>query len=84
MHPVSIFSSFLHLLSTCVTPLSTFSISVTLYRLLEIPGNLELRKRRGVARLAFNDIGIAGLVGDVDVGYACDAAKNGVVYAGHP
>ena len=38
-------------------------------RLLGTPSNLELRKRRGMARLAFNDVGLAGLVGDVDVGH---------------
>jgi len=56
------FSSFFYLLSTCVTSLSMFSILVTLYGLLGIPGNLELRKRRGVARLAFNDVILVGLM----------------------
>ena len=39
-------------------------------RVVGTPGNLELRKRRGVTRLAFNDVDLAGLVGDVDVGHA--------------
>ena len=66
-------------------PLSTFSIPVMLHRLLGTPGKLELRnvERRSVTRLAFNDVGLAGLVGDVDTGHARDAAKNGVVCAGH-
>ena len=68
----------------CVVPLSTFSIPVTLHGLLVTPGNLELRiERRGVARLAFNDVGLAGLVGDVDAGHAADAARNGAVCTGH-
>jgi len=43
------------------------------------PGNLELRnvERRGMARLAFNDVSFVGLVGDVD------AARNGTVCASH-
>jgi len=36
-----------------------------------------------VARLAFNDVGLAGLVGDVDAGHARDATKNSSVYASH-
>ena len=44
-----------------------------LHELLETPGNLGLRKRRGMARLAFNDVGLAGLVGDVDADHARDA-----------
>jgi len=76
------FSSFFHLLSTCVMTLSMFSIPVTLHGLLGTPSNLELRKRRGVVRLAFNDVGLAGLVGDVDVNHVRDAARNGAVCAG--
>ena len=67
----------LHLLN------ATFSTLITLHGLLGTPGNLELRKRRGVARLAFNDVSLAGLVGDVDAGHDRDTVKNGVVYAGH-
>ena len=65
--------------------MSTFSISVILHGLLGNPDNLELRnvERRGVARLAFNDVGLAGLVGDVDVDHARDAARNGAVCVGH-
>jgi len=37
-----------------------------------------------MARLAFIDVGLAGLVGDVDAGHAGDAARNGVVCIGHP
>ena len=53
--------------------LSTFSIPVTLHGLLGTPGNLELRnlERRDTARLAFIIIGLAGLVGDIDVGHIC-------------
>ena len=74
------FFIFFHLLSTCATPLSIFSISVMLHGLLGTPSNLELRnvEKWGVARLAFNDIGLAGLVGDVDAGHARDATKNGL------
>ena len=43
--------------------------------LLGTPSNLELRKRRGVVRLAFNDIGLTGLVGDVDVDHAATQPK---------
>ena len=54
-----------------------------LHELLETPGNLGLRKIRGMARLAFNDFGLAGLMGDVDANHACDTAGNGAVYLGH-
>jgi len=79
------FSIFLNLLSTCASPLSTFSIPVTIHELLGIPNNLELRnvERRGVARLAFNDVGLAGLVENVDRGHARDATRNGSVCADH-
>jgi len=60
------YSSSLHLLLTCASSLLTFSISVTLCGLLGTLDNLELRKKKGVSRLAFNDVGLAGLVGDVD------------------
>ena len=73
------FSSFLHLLSIYAMP----SISVTVHGSLGTTGNLELRKRRGVARLAFNNVGLAGLMGDVDAGHARDAARNDVVCIGH-
>ena len=63
------YSSFLSLLSTCMSPLSTFGILVTLYELLGTPGNLELRKRKGVAGLTFNNVGHAGQMRDIDVGY---------------
>ena len=63
--------------------LSTFNIPVMLHGLLGTLGNLELRKRRDVARLAFNDVGLASLVGDVDAGHAHDAARNDVVCVGH-
>jgi len=66
-----------------MTPLSTFSIPVMLHGLSGAPSNLELRKKRGVARLAFNDIGLAGLMGDVDAGYARDVARNSPVCTGH-
>jgi len=66
----------------CATPLLTFSISITLHGLLATPGNLELRnvERRGVIKLAFNDV---GLVGDGDAGHTRDATKNGSVCASH-
>ena len=69
----------------CVTPLSTFSIPVMPHGLLRIPDNMELRniEKRGVARLAFNDVGITGFVGDVDTGHTRNIARNGVVCAGH-
>ena len=70
-------SSFLHLLSTCVSLLSTFDISVTLHGLLGTPGNLELRKTKGEAKSAFNNVGLVGLVGDVDAGLTYDAVRNG-------
>ena len=46
----------------------TFSIPVTLHGLLGTLDNLDLRnlERRGTVRLAFNIVGLAGLVGDVD------------------
>ena len=52
--------------------MSIFSIPVMFHGLLGAPGNLKLRnlERRGTARLAFIFVGLAGLVGDVDVGYA--------------
>jgi len=71
------------MLSTCATPLLTFNIPIMLHGLLGTPGNLELRKRRGVARLTFNDAGLAGLMGDVDAGHAHDVARNSPVCAGH-
>jgi len=37
-----------------------------LHGLLRTPGNLELRKRKGVSRLTLNDVSLAGLVGDVE------------------
>ena len=64
-------------------PLSMFSIPVMFHGLLGTPDNLELRKRRGVARLAFNDVGLTGLVGDVDADHARDTARNGAICAGH-
>jgi len=63
-------------LSTCASPLSTFGIPITLHGLLGTPGNLELRKRKGKAKLAFNDIGLTGLMGDIDAGLARDVAGN--------
>jgi len=36
-----------------------------------------------VTKLAFNDIGLAGLVGDVTAGLARDATKNDALCAGH-
>ena len=54
-----------------------------LYRLLGIPGNLELRMRKGVVGLTFNNVGLAGLVGDIDAGLARDAANNDALCAGH-
>ena len=50
----------------CVSPLSTFGILFTLQGLLGTPDNLELRKRKDVARLAYNDVGLTSLMGDVD------------------
>ena len=66
-----------------MSPLSTFGIPVTLHRLLGSPDNLELRKRKGMVRLTFNDIGLAGHVGDVDAGHARVATRNGAVCVGH-
>ena len=60
----------------------TFGIPVMLYGLLETSGNLEVRKRKGVAGLTFNNVGLAGLVGDVDAGLTCDAASNDALCAG--
>jgi len=76
------YSSFLRLLSTSTSPLSTFDIPVTLYGLLETPGNLELRKRKGVAGLTFHNVGLAGLMGDIDTDLARDAARNNALCAG--
>ena len=75
------FSSFFHLLLMCATPLSTFSILVKSHGLLGTPSSLELKnvERRSMARLAFNDVGLADLVGDVDAGQAADSARNGTV-----
>ena len=67
----------------CASPLSTFAILVTFHWLLGTPGNLELRKRKGVARLTFNNVGLAGLVRDVDVGLTCDAASNDALCTGY-
>jgi len=39
---------------------------------------------RGMTRLAFIIVGLAGLVGDVEAAYVGDAAKNDTVCAGHP
>jgi len=58
----------------CASALSTFDIPVTLYGLLGTPGNLELRKRKGIAGLTVNNVGLTGLVRDVDVGFTCDIA----------
>jgi len=74
------FSSFFHMLLMCAMPLSTFNILVTLHGLLGTPGNLGLRKKRGMTRFAFNDVGFADPVRDVDADHA---TKNGVVCAGH-
>ena len=59
--------------------------SGTLHGLMGTLGNLELRnvESRGVARLAFDDLGLAGLMGDVDVGHTSDVTKNGSVCANH-
>ena len=38
---------------------------------------------RGVIRLAFNDVGFAGHVGDVDAGHTCDAARNNHICTDH-
>ena len=67
----------------CVSPLSMFGLSVTLHGLLDTSGNLELRKRKGVAKSAFNDVGLAGLMGEVDAGLTCDAASNDALCVGH-
>jgi len=48
-----------------------FGIPIMLYRLLGSPGNLKLRKRKGVAKLAFDDVGLTGLMGDVDADLTC-------------
>jgi len=53
-----------------VTPLSILSIPVTHHGSLGTPGNLELRKRRSMASLAFNNVGLVGLMEDVDAGHA--------------
>jgi len=62
-----------------------FSILVTSHGLLGDPGNLELKnvERRGMARLTFNNVGLEGLLGDVDAGHAHDAARSSPVCAGH-
>ena len=77
------FFSFFHLLSTCAMLLSTFSILSTPHGLSGIPGNLELRnvERRGMARLAFDNVGLTGLVRDIDGGYTRDAPKNRALFA---
>jgi len=55
-----------------------FNILVIFRGLLGTLGNLELRnaKRRGMTRLAFNNVGLAGLVKDIDVGHVGDVARN--------
>jgi len=63
--------------------LLTFNIPVTLHGLLGTPGNQELRKRRDVAILAFNDVGLTSLMGDVNAGHAHDATRNSPVCIGH-
>ena len=47
-------------------------ISVILHGLLGTPGNLELRNLdiRGMTRLAFIVVSLAGLMGDVDAGHS--------------
>ena len=59
--------------------LSMFNIPVRPYGLLGIPGNLRLRKRVGVSRLNVNNVDLAGLVGDVDVGLTCDTSGHDVL-----
>jgi len=59
------------------------TIPVMLHELLGTPGNLELRKIRALERLAFNDVGLTGLVGDIDADHVRDMARNGVVCTGH-
>ena len=63
--------------------MSTLGIPVMLHGLLGAPGNLELRKRKGVAKLAFNDVDLAGLVGDVDTGLMYDAVSHDALCTGH-
>ena len=69
--------------SSFLSLLLTFGIPVMLYGLLETSGNLEVRKRKGVAGLTFNNVGLAGLVRDVDTGLTCDAANNDALCVGH-
>ena len=59
--------------------MSTLGVSVTSPGLLEIPGNLELRKRAGVADLTVNNVGVMGLMGDVDAGLTCDTSGHDVL-----
>ena len=61
------------------SPLSIFGVPVTPYGLLGTPGNLGLRKRTGVSRLNANNVGLAGLVGDVDADLMCDASRHDVL-----
>ena len=44
-------------------------------------GNLKLRnlERRGMTKLTFILVGLAGLVGDVDAGHVGDAVRNDTV-----
>jgi len=37
----------------------------------------------GLAGLAFNDVGLAGLMGDVDAGHTRDTARNSPACVGH-
>ena len=59
----------------CALALSMFDIPVIHYGLLGTPGNLELRKRKGIAGLTVNNVGLMGLVRDVDVGFTCDTVS---------
>ena len=65
------------------SPLSTFGVLVTPYGLLGTPGNLELRKRTGVAGLTANNVDLAGFVGDIDVGLTGDTNNHDTLYIDH-
>jgi len=53
------------------------------FRLLGTPGNLELRKRTGVARMTINNVGLMDLVRDVDVGVTCDMTSHDALCTDH-
>jgi len=48
---------------------------------LETPDNLGLRKRTGVSRLNANNVGLVGLVVDIDANLTYDASGHDVLRA---